>query len=106
MKRRHCRMGDPEFGPLCACGGPKAKQAWTCQRCHGRLRGYGRSAALQALLTQGGPLRSTVEASGELAELIAQQQRDDRRRFVWDPHTIPLEAPNRAGRTLIEVLPA
>ena len=44
--------------------------------------------------------------AGELADLIAEQQADDRARYVWDPHTVPLEAPDRSGRSLIDVIAA
>ena len=100
--------GDPAYGPLCACGNGKAKQARTCQPCHSRLRGYGRSGKIQALLSQPGVQRKIEVAAfaGELAGLVAEQAADDRRRFVWDPQTVSLDAPNRAGRRLIDVLAA
>jgi len=89
----------------------KAKQARTCQPCHNVVRGYGRGEAIRQLLAQPTPNERQVTAelgvaSGELADLIRDQQRDDRARFVWDPHTVPLEAPNRAGRSLIDVIAA
>jgi len=103
-------LGDPLFGPVCACGGRKAKQARTCQPCHNVVRGYGRGEAIRQLLAQPTPNERQVTAelgvaSGELADLIREQQRDDGY-YRTDPHTISLYAPDRSGRSLIDVIAA
>lgn len=130
MKRRAARIGDPEFGPVCGCGGAKAKQAWTCQPCHSRLRGYrtvppseqnrrwrrawlgqppgpiGDSDA--ALVAQAAALAQARQAtSGELALLAAAQERDERlghrAGFRW---MLPLDATDRLGRPLYDLIAA
>jgi hypothetical protein len=79
------RLGDPTFGPTCACGGPKAKQARTCQPCHGVIRGYGSSPRSMSV---GDEMSATVartvalaaaraSAEGELAKLCDEQARDE-----------------------------
>jgi hypothetical protein len=121
------RRGDPDFGPQCRCGGPKAKQARTCQRCHGLLRGYGTvplreqnrrwrrtymggvtvvgdgdaaAVARAAALEQARTL-----ADGELAVLVAEQLRDQRLGHIArDRWMVHLDDVDRYGRPLHEVL--
>lgn len=129
MKRRPCCKADPEFGPTCTCGGAKAKQAWTCQACHGRLRGYqtvplpeqnrrwrlryiGQFAPVgdedAALIERAGALaaaRAAVE--GELAALVAEQAQDERcSHLARDRWMVPLDSLDRYGRPLYEIIAA
>lgn len=109
------RKGDAAFGPVCRCGAVKAKQAWTCQRCHGRIRGYRRVRGLvgdesAALIVRDRALREAREnATGELAGLVAEQATDERlghmarQRAGW---VVSLDGADRNGRPLHEVLAA
>lgn len=129
-KRRPACKRDPEFGPVCTCGGAKAKQAWTCQRCHGRLRGYGlvprdeqmrragrkyrggytvvvgdEDAALIARADALTAARSSV--GGELAALVAEQTQDDRfGTYSRDRWVLSLDDTDQYGRPLYELIAA
>lgn len=101
------RKDDPQFGPVCACGSLKAKQARTCQPCHGRIRGYGRGAEIAALLAQPTVHRPAVAVEGELAVLVAAQATDERlghlARNRW---MVSLDGVNEYGRPMYEVIAA
>lgn len=115
MTARPMRKGDPEFGPVCACGGPKAKQARTCQRCHNVIRGYGRQAPGRTACRRS-PARPwdrerALEAArsvsaGELAALIAAQLRDDRVTSIGHRGCLSLDAPFADRLTLYELVAA
>lgn len=123
------RRGDPEFGPTCRCGGAKAKQAWTCQPCHGKARGYGlvprdeqlrrhgrkyRGATVvvgdedAALIERDRALREArASVDGELAELVAAQKRDERfATFARDRWMVSLDDTDQYGRPLYERIAA
>ena len=123
------KKGDPQFGPVCECGRPKAKQAWTCQPCHSRIRGYkqfsksqiDRRARLRymgqvepvgcedaALIARDRELREArTRVDGELAVLVAEQQLDERFATVArDRWMVSLDDVDRYGRPLYEVIAA
>lgn len=127
--KRPCK-GDPQFGPVCECGAPKAKQARTCQPCHGRIRGYKLSSKRQidrrarlrymgqvesvgcedaALIARDRELQQArgLAAAGELAALVAEQIRDERFATVArDRWMLSLDDVDRYGRPLYEVIAA
>jgi hypothetical protein len=117
---------DAAFGPVCDCGRPKAKQAWTCQPCHSRLRGYGtvplveqnrlwRRSYLGGVRTVGDEDQALIErdraltearntAAGELAAVVADQQLDERiGHLARDRWMVPLDSTDRYGRPLHEL---
>lgn len=108
------KKGDPQFGPICQCGQPKAKQARTCQSCHGVIRGYGRQARVDRLAgvpaapwDRENALRAAaLTVDGELADLVAEQMRDDRVRSIGHRGCLSLDAPLVDGLTLYEVIAA
>lgn len=129
-KRPRARRSDMAFGPVCACGGTKAKQAWTCQPCHGRLRGYGlvprdeqnrragrkyrgytvvvgdEDAALVARADRLSAARAELY-DRELAALVAEQARDERfATFAQDRWMVSLDDVDLYGRPLYEVIAA
>lgn len=126
---RRARKGDPAFGPLCGCGGPKAKQALQCQPCSETRRGF-RSVPLREqnrrwrqrwlgiVGSVGDPDRGLIylsaqleqaraAATGELADLIAEQHRDEttghRAGSRW---VVSLDSTDRLGRPLYELVAA
>jgi hypothetical protein len=125
------RLGDPQFGPVCECGAAKSKQAWTCQPCHGKVRGYGlvpRDEQLRiagrkyrggqtvtvgdedaALVARADRLEAARKATydGELAALVAEQARDERfATWARDRWMVSLDATDQYGRPLYERIAA
>lgn len=127
---RRCTMADPEFGPVCSCGSAKAKQAFTCQSCHGRLRGYGLVPRDEQSRIAGRKYRGyTVTVGCEdkslivrserlaaaradsyddaLAALVEEQARDERlSTLARDRWMLSLDDVDRYGRPYYEVIAA
>lgn len=125
---RRCTKTDPQFGPICRCGQPKAKQAFTCQACHNLVRGYGTVPLAEqnrrwrhtylgivgavgdedaGLIHRADALaEARAAADGELAALIAEQARDDRAVRVGSRWMVSLDSTDRFGRPLAEVIAA
>lgn len=126
---RAARAGDPEFGTVCSCGRQKSRQAWTCQTCHGRARGYrcvplpaqraawnlsrygitaGASIGASSTLQRRDDLeRARAAAIGELAALAAEQERDERYgNRAGAPWIVSLDAADCYGRPRHETLAA
>lgn len=120
---------DPEFGPTCACGSRKSKQAFTCQSCHNVIRGYGtvplREQWRKARERHLGIIRAVgdedaglidrastlaaarANAEGELAALVADQERDDRLgHLARDRWMVSLDSNDQYGRPLYETVAA
>ena len=123
---RSVRKGHPAFGTVCACGGHKAKQAFTCQACHSRVRGYGTVPTAEqnrrARMRYFGQIdsvgdedegkifladqleRARAAVTGELAQIVAEQAEDDRighlARGRW---MVSLDGVDQFGRPLYEV---
>ena len=127
---RRCTKADSEFGPVCACGSQKAKQAFTCQPCHSRIRGYrlvprdeqlriagrkyrGYTVTVgcedKALVSRAERLETARAASydHDLAALVKEQARDERfATFARDRWMLSLDDVDQYGRPLYEVIAA
>lgn len=125
---RRARKGDPEFGPVCRCGRPKAKQALNCQPCSERRRGFGTVPLREqrinwwrrymgiapavgnedhGLIFLAAELeQARAQASGDLRLIVDEQAADDVRRQVGSRWLVSLDATDRYGRPLYELVAA